>query len=246
MLVSAEKIHSQMSTLRERDPWQMECMRLCTVATGLFNAAAEVARTPQDHDSQEERELVSQQVLGIRVLNSIGAADVLILRGFYQPAGIMIRDIVECSYLLDLFSRRPHHLPKWIALGKEAGLKEYRPSQVREMLNVIDGIGRETRQGPYTFYSRYGTHPNSEAVDLIAPEGAVRVGPFADETRLIALSYDLTRFSVLAAIHLSRWLRNANLRSDQAYHSLEIARTRIEDGFMNLNEHLNRVPRKEA
>jgi hypothetical protein len=206
MLVSATAVQAEMAELRDADPWQLKCMRLCTVAVDLFAAAAAVTHTPREDDGKAARELVAQQVLGIRVLNSMGAADELILQGFYQPAGIMIRDIVECAYLLDLFSRAPEHLPKWIALGQGAGLKEFKPGQVRDLLNAIDGIERAARQAPYTFYSRYGTHPNSEAVGLIAPEGAVQIGPFVDETRLIGLTYDLTRFGVLAAMHLCRWM----------------------------------------
>lgn len=244
MLVSAEGIQAEMAALRHSDPWQLECMRLSTVAIDLFTAAAAVTRTPQNDNGQAERELVSQQVLGIRVLNSIGAADEMILQGFFQPAAVMIRDIVECSYLLDLFSRAPEHLPKWIALGQEAGLKAYKPGQVRDLLNAIDGVDRETRQAPYTFYSRYGTHPNSEAVGLIAPEGAVHIGPFVDETRLIGLTYDLARFGVLAAIHLSRWIIFVDLVDNQAYHALGEACVAIEKAFMGLNAHLKTVPRE--
>lgn len=243
MLVSALAIQAEMAALRDADPWQVECMRLCTVAIDLFAAAAAVTLTPRDDDGKAERELVAQQVLGIRVLNSMGAADELILQGFFQPAGIMIRDIVECAYLLDLFSRAPEHLPKWIALGQEAGLKEYKPGQVRDLLNAIDGIDRIARQTPYTFYSRYGTHPNSEAVGLIAPEGAVHIGPFVDETRLIGLTYDLTRFGVSAAMHLSRWMIVEDLVDDQAYQELGEASLAIEKAFMGLNAHLKAVPR---
>ncbi|WP_332700501.1 hypothetical protein [Devosia sp.] len=244
MLVNAAAIQQEMLALRGRDPWQLECMRLCTVAVNLFVAAAGVTIVARGNNGQAQSELVSQQVLGIRVLNSLGSADELILQGFFQPAGIMIRDIVECSFLLDLFSRAPEHLPKWIALGQEAGLKEYRPRQVRDLLNKIDGIGENARQKPYTFYSRYGTHPNPEAVGLIAPGGEVHIGPFLDETRLIGLTYDLTRFSVLSAEHLCRWIIAVDLIEDAAYGRLADACMAIEAAFMTLNDHLLKVPRE--
>jgi hypothetical protein len=242
MLVSATAIQAEMAALRDGDPWQLECMRLCTVAIELFSAAAAVTISPRNDDGRAEQELVALQVLGIRVLNSMGAADELILQGFFQPAAIMIRDIVECSYLLDLFSRAREHLPKWIALGQEAGLKEYKPGQVRDLLNAIDGIDRKARQAPYTFYSRYGTHPNSEAVGLIAPEAAVHIGPFVDETRLIGLTYDLTRFGVLAAMHLSRSMTTVDLVENQAYQALGKACVAIEKAFLGLNAHLKAFP----
>lgn len=242
MLVGVDAIEAEMVALRNRDHWQLECMRLCTVAIDLLAAAAAVTIKPVNGDDQAERELVAQQVLGIRVLNSIGAADELILQGFFQPAGVMIRDIVECSYLLDLFSRAPEHLPRWMALGQEAGLRDYKPGQVRDLLNAIDGVDRAPRQVPYAFYSRYGTHPNSEAVGLIAPEGAVHVGPFVDETRLIGLTYDLTRFGVLAAMHLSRWMIVIDLIDNQAYKELGDACVEIEKAFIGLNAHLKAIP----
>lgn len=244
MLVNAKNVQAEMTALRDNDSWQLESMRLLTVAVELFTAVAAVTRIPQTDNDQAGRELISQQVLGIRVLNSIGAADELIIQGFFQPAGVMIRDIVECSYLLDLFSRAPEHLPKWVALGQEVGMKEYRPGQVRDLLNTIDGIDRETRHAPYTFYSRHGTHPNSEAVSLIAPEGAVHIGPFVNETRLIGLTYDLTRFGVLAAMHLSRWFISIDLVENQAFHALGKTSIAIQKAFMSLNAHLKTVPKE--
>lgn len=61
------------------------------------------------------------QTLGIRVLNTIGAADELLVQGYFQQTAILVRDIMECSFLLDLFSRAPEHFQPWIDMGLEAG-----------------------------------------------------------------------------------------------------------------------------
>ncbi|MEW9838331.1 hypothetical protein [Mesorhizobium marinum] len=236
MPIDTDDIKSEMQVLRSDDAWQQTCMNFCASSVGLFKAAAEVSAV--DAAGEEAEQLVVMQVLGIRVLNAIGATDELLLRGYFQPAAIMIRDIVECCFLLDLFSRKPDHLPKWIALGIEAGLKEYRPGQVRELLNEIDGVEREVRGKIYTFYSRQGTHPNPAGIGLIAPSGAVEIGPFSDKDRLKGLTYDLTRFSVLAATHLSQWIIHVDLAEDAAYANLGHACEEMKTVFLGLDAHL--------
>lgn len=154
MIVETSAIKSASLEIQHADAWQLECMRYCTGAVDLFRDAAQVVANT--NNKEVRRNLVTMQTLGIRVLNSIGAADELMLQGFYQPAAIMIRDIVECSFLLDLFSREPEHLPKWIALGKTAGLKGYRPKTVRKMLNKLDSIDSDIRDEVYSFYSQHG------------------------------------------------------------------------------------------
>ncbi|MGV8955473.1 MAG: hypothetical protein ACOH2M_30540, partial [Cypionkella sp.] len=109
---------------------------------------------------------------------------------------------------------------------------------VRDLLNEIDGVGREVRGRIYSFYSRQGTHPNAAGVGLIAPNRAVEIGPFADAVRLKGLTYDLTRFSVLAATHLCQWIVSVDLTDDAAFHRLGQRCETIKDLFFQLDAHL--------
>ena len=60
---------------------------------------------------------------------------------------------------------------------------------------------------------------------------------------MIGLTYDLTRFAVLAAMHLSRWMIEADLVEEGTYKKLSDACVNIQSAFLDLNAHLKALPR---
>lgn len=240
-LLDTEAIASANLALREGCDWQTVSMRYCTTAIDLFYCAARV--TSSEKSEGDALELSHIQALGIRCLNNLGACSDLIVRGYYQQAAVLVRDLLETSFLLDLFSRAPQHLRPWIDLGKDAGKKTYRPFKVRTLLEELDGQQVDARQRLYEIYSSSGTHPNSDGLGIISPEGITMVGPFSDRERLIVLTYDMTRFGVMAAQHLCQWIVAADLLEDDAYHALGAACERITTAFLSLSEHLSGAPK---
>jgi hypothetical protein len=237
MIIVTDEILSRNLEFRDTCEWQLQSMRLCTTAVDTFAAASDV--------EIEDEEGVALIRLGLRCLNSIGAADDLMLNGYYQQCAVLIRDLIECSFLLDLFSREPQHLVPWIAMGDRAGLDGYGPKHVRKLLKKLDGVDHTARDEVYQFYSREGTHPTAVGVVFTSPDGMTRRGPFPDRTRLLGLTYEMTRFGVMAAQHLVQWIVHRELPEGDAYARLAAACEANTVAFMSLNEHLKKIPIKQ-
>lgn len=241
-IVDTRAIHDQMMAWRATDKWQLQCMDFLNDVIDVLHAVAKLKYNGADE--AEGHRLVVIQTLGIRILNSIGAADELLAQGYFQQTAILVRDIMECSFLLDLFSRLPEHLQPWIDLGLDAGKKDYSPIKVRKMLEGLDGPEAAVRQQLYGFYSAHGTHPNSKGIIFIAPENAVEIGPFADERRLVGLTGDITRMSILAATHIGRWLlvSGIDLAEGEEFDTIGVLLEKINVRFLELGALLAHMP----
>lgn len=249
MIVDTSDIQNHLKEWRDSDPWQLECMAYLNSAIDVFTSIARVKYN--GNDNAEGYRLVVMQTLGVRVLNDIGATGELLSRGYYQPAVTMIRDLMECTFLLDLFSRSPDDLQRWIDLGLDPGKKDYKPGKVRERLEELDKEKSEARFRQYNFYSAYGAHPNSKGVFFIAPNNAVEIGPFADKQRVAILLRDYTLLSVMAAMHLTVWLWNSgiDLVENDDFHKVQPFSVQIRKRFFeigNLMEKFDNTPFKAA
>lgn len=118
--------------------------------------------------------------LGVRCFNS-GASALRLLRcGYFQPAVMMIRDLLEVRCLMDLFVREPDALHDWLTMTDKDRMKHFKPVRVRERLDKFDN-GKETqRQAAYSLFSEIAAHPSPNGHFLISPKHATRIGPFFD------------------------------------------------------------------
>ncbi|CAH0338938.1 hypothetical protein [Rhizobium sp. CECT 9324] len=116
--------------------------------------------------------------LGVRCFNS-GASALRLLRcGYFQPAVVMIRDLLEVRCLMDLFVREPRALQDWLSMGDKDRMKHFKPVRVRERLDQFDGVNGDQRRAAYNLFSEIAVHPNPNGHFLISPEHATRIGPF--------------------------------------------------------------------
>ena len=74
--------------------------------------------------------------LGIRIFNSAAAGLKCARSGYYQPAFAQVRDILEVSYLLDLFRQNPEMVGQW--LSTKASYKLFSPRAVRKALSKAE------------------------------------------------------------------------------------------------------------
>lgn len=107
----------------------------------------------------------------------------------------------------------------------------------------MDGPEAAVRQTLYEFYSSHGTHPNSKGILFIAPENAVHIGPFADQQRLLGLTGDLTRMSVMAATHLGQWLLRSGIDivEDEVFEQFDPILVAIKERFLELGTLLEKM-----
>ena len=101
------------------------------------------SQLPKLHKEKDEEELAVLR-LAIRCFNSGAAALKLLRCGYFQPALTMVRDLVEVSFLMDLFKKEPASLRDWLRLPEEARKRKFKPVSVRQQLKSPSGtIGRE-------------------------------------------------------------------------------------------------------
>jgi hypothetical protein len=146
----------------------------------LINTCLEcLSLLPEFHKEGDVTELNILR-LGVRCFNS-GASALRLLRcGYFQPAVVMIRDLLEVRCLMDLFVREPSALQDWLTMADRDRMKHFKPVRVRERLEKFDREKDTFRQTAYSLFSEIAVHPSPNGHFLISPEHETRIGPFFD------------------------------------------------------------------
>ncbi|MCO5962346.1 hypothetical protein [Sinorhizobium meliloti] len=131
--------------------------------------------------------------LAIRVINDAGACGRCALAGYYQPAISQIRDIIEVSFLLDLFRRNPSKISEWRCASDRDRKNKFKPIALREELDRLDGKSDLARKEAYEFYSTHGTHVTPHLL-VISPGLNTRIGPYPSKEMAIRITYDLAKW----------------------------------------------------
>lgn len=123
----------------------------------------------------------------IRLLNgSIGALH-LARGGLYQQSAALLRDVMEVTFLLDLFASDANELELWIALTPKKREEHFKPWKVRKKLDDRDGFKERKRDAAYKLLSSYAAHPTPEGFSVISPENMTQLGPFPSALHFKAL-----------------------------------------------------------
>ena len=170
---------------------------------GIINAALDYISTIlRIYDHSDEDELAALR-LAVRCFNS-GAASLRLLRGgYYQPSFALVRDLMETTFLLDLFKRDKAALTEWRTLPAKERERRFGPFAVRSRLDVMDGYKEAKRAAAYKLLSTYASHPSPEGFRIISPDGMTKVGPFPDAGLLTAGLQELSKHLAYAAIVIS-------------------------------------------
>ena len=85
------------------------------------------------------------QVLGMRIFNAFGASVKLALSGYGQNSALIMRDILETVFLLNLFKGDRTAIERWRFADKKERMKNFSPIRVREALDARDGFHGKKR-----------------------------------------------------------------------------------------------------
>ncbi|HKQ44007.1 MAG TPA: hypothetical protein VJS47_01305 [Rhizomicrobium sp.] len=146
------------------------------------------------------------RVLGMRGFNDIMTASNLILGGYYQPAIMIARDLLELNFLLDDFTHDKSLIEKWRTLtGKEYD-KIFKPVSVRERLDQRDGFTGMKRAEIYKLMSSVAGHPSPAGFQmLLRPDGNYFCGPFFELRSLDACWSELAKIAMQIGGHFQRF-----------------------------------------
>jgi hypothetical protein len=131
-------LHAAEEELRER-AWPMIAddprLQLHLAVTEAAMEMADIMR--QFRTSDEDLKVV--QMLAMRTFNDFAAALKLMLSGYHQNSALVLRDVLEIAFLLDLFNGDRSLIERWRFADKKARKEAFSPVKVRMALDTRDG-----------------------------------------------------------------------------------------------------------
>jgi hypothetical protein len=169
----------------------------------IVEAAMDLADTFRQFDTMDE-DIKVVQVLGMRMFNALGASLKLTLSGYHQNSALILRDVLETVFLLDLFSGDRSQISRWRYADKKTRQKEFLPVKVRTKLDDRDGFTSKKRAEIYDLFSELAGHPNMKSACMMRPNknGDAVIGPFMEATALDAVLSEMGRLAVQAGEHI--------------------------------------------
>lgn len=150
------------------------------------------------------------QILGMRTFNAFGASLKLALSGYHQNSVLIMRDVLETVFLLNLFRGDRTHIERWRLADDKARENEYRPVMVRKALDERDGYTSKKRAAHYKMFSELAGHPTMKSHWLMRPEknGDAVIGPFIETTTVEAVLSEMGRLAVQVGEQLNAFFPN--------------------------------------
>jgi hypothetical protein len=159
----------------------------------------------------DEDELVLQ-MLAARLFNSSGSAMKLMMGGYYQSTVMLMRDILETTFLLDFFHSNRDQIAVWRACDEKKRNHEFGAMRIRMALDDRDGYTERKREAAYNLLCQLGTHPTFTGFQLLQSKGSnlINVGPFFEAASLDAVLSELAK-TVMQAGAQARYAEERSL-----------------------------------
>jgi hypothetical protein len=135
------------------------------------------------------------QMLAARLFNSGASAMKLLMGGFYQTAVMVMRDILETTFLLDYFHSHRDQIAVWRACDEKRRSREFGAMKIRIALDDRDGYTERKREAAYQLLCQLGSHPTFTGFQMLQAKGSnlVMVGPFFEPASLDAVLSELAK-----------------------------------------------------
>ncbi|MCE2923727.1 MAG: hypothetical protein ACK5WN_19670 [Alphaproteobacteria bacterium] len=183
----------------------------------IVEAAMDLADIFRQFDTSDE-DLKVAQLLGMRTFNAFGASLKLALSGYHQNSALILRDVLETAFLLDLFASDRSQIEKWRHADKKARMKDFSPLKVRMALDARDGFTSQRRAEIYEMFSELAGHPTMKSALMMRPQkdGDAVMGPFIETSALEAVVSEMGRLAVQVGEQLNAFLPADWLRGQHA------------------------------
>ncbi len=192
-------LHRQEEELRRKAVALVEGDNRQALHLSVIEHAMDLADILRQYPADEE-DMKVIQVLGMRMFNAFGASVKLALSGYVQNSALIMRDILETVFLMDLFRGDRTAIERWRFADKKERMKNFSPISVRKALDARDGFDGEKRAKLYAMFSELAGHPTMKSVSMMRPQknGDAVIGPFIEATSLEAVLSEMGRLGVQA------------------------------------------------
>lgn len=142
----------------------------------------------------DDDELVLQ-MLAARLFNSGASSIKLLMGGYYQSTVMVMRDILETTFLLDYFHSNRSQIAVWRTCDERKRNREFGAMKIRIALDDRDGFTERKREAAYNLLCQLGTHPTFSGFQMLQAKGSnmVIVGPFFEPASLDAVLSELAK-----------------------------------------------------
>ena len=146
---------------------------------------------------REDQDFKAIKVLSARMFNAFGASLNLLLAGYHQKSAMIMRDLMETMFLMDLFKTDHASIERWRCANSNKSKREFFPAEVRKALDARDGDKTGNRGQAYKMLCELAAHPTLGTQYMLRPEldSDMLAGPFMGET---ILRQGLEQLGVLA------------------------------------------------
>lgn len=148
----------------------------------------------------DDEDLRVIQILGMRMFNAFGASLKLALSGYVQNSALLMRDILETVFLMDLFNGDRDLIKKWRLADSKTRKMHFSPAAVRKALDARYNHTTRRREEIYKLFSELAAHPTMKSAWMMRPQkgGDAVIGPFIEKTSLEAVLSEMGRLAVQA------------------------------------------------
>jgi hypothetical protein len=199
-------LHAAEEQLREKARGMISADPRLQLHLAVTEAAMDLADVLRQFDTHDENLKVAQ-ILGMRTFNAFAASIKLTLSGYHQNSALILRDVMETVFLLDLFAGDPPLIERWRFADKKVRRNEFSPVKVREALDTRDGFTSKKRFEIYEQFSELAGHPNMKSDWMMRPQkdGDAVIGPFMEATALSAVISEMGRLAIQVGEQLERF-----------------------------------------
>jgi DNA-binding NtrC family response regulator len=119
-------LHQQEEHLRAQSMLAIESNDDQLLHLDIIEAAMELCDVLRQFKTEDE-DLKVIQLFGMRMFNAFAASIKLIMSGYYQKGGMIMRDILETVFLADFFRTDRAAIARYRFADKQERMKSFRP-----------------------------------------------------------------------------------------------------------------------
>jgi hypothetical protein len=200
------RLHNAEEKLREKAHAIVAADPQLQLHLAITEAAMDLADVLRQFPSADE-DLKVAVILGMRTFNAFAASIKLTFSGYHQNSALVLRDVLETVFLLDLFAGDRSLIERWRFADKKERMKQFSPVRVREALDDRDGFKTKKRFEMYELFSELAGHPNMKSSWMMRPQkdGDAVIGPFMEATSLDAVVSEMGSLAFQAGEQIDRF-----------------------------------------
>ena len=177
-------------------------------------------------------DIITIRLIGIRLFNVVSAVVNQSLSGYYQNAALLLRDLLEVSFLINYFTSYPCNISEWRLCSESERSRKFSAFKIRTALDDRDAFTSRKRKAHYELLCSLGAHVSYQGFRLLRPSADLDAicGPFLSEQSLTAIVEEAAKIASAAGMSFNMLFEPKNVYDrDTKLNFLEVHASWAED-----------------